>query len=219
MNSSSAHQNDFLPEPLSDEPFTLFGQWFTAAHALKAQPNPNAMVLATVNAAGHPDARIVLCKHWSAEPGHIVFYTNYQSRKGEQLTAYPQAAVVFHWDVMHRQVRMTGPVVKSPPDESDAYFNIRPLGNRIGAWASKQSQPLASRAQLATQVREMEQRFGDVVPRPPHWGGFRLWPETVELWVEGPGRVHDRAVWTRKVTPRDAYTFDCTAWSATRLNP
>ena len=177
------------------------------------------MVLATINDAGHPDARIVLCKHWSADPGHIVFYTNYQSCKGEQLTARPRAAVVFHWDAMHRQVRMTGPVVKSPSDESDAYFNIRPVGNRIGAWASKQSQPLASRAQLATQVREMEQRFGETVPRPPHWGGFRLWPETVELWVEGPGRVHDRAVWTRQVAPRDAHTFDCTAWSATRLNP
>jgi len=219
MNFPVAPQNDFLPEPLSREPFSLFGQWFNAAHALKAQPNPNAMVLATVNTEGRPEARIVLCKQWHDDPGHIVFYTNYRSHKGEQLAAFPHAAAVFHWDAMHRQVRMTGPVVKSPANESDAYFNIRPLDNRIGAWASRQSQPLASRSQLATQVREVEQRFGDIVPRPPHWGGFRLWPETVELWVEGPGRVHDRAIWTRQVRPRDEFTFDCGKWSATRLNP
>jgi pyridoxamine 5'-phosphate oxidase len=213
------NQNDFLPEPLSAEPFALFGEWFNAAQTRQAQPNPNAMVLATVNAAGHPEARVVLCKLWNADPGHIVFFTNYLSHKGEQLSAHPRAAAVFHWDAMQRQVRMTGPVVKSPREESDTYFNVRPLGNRIGAWASQQSQPLASRAQLAAQVRDTEQRFGNEVPRPPHWGGFRLWPETMELWVEGPGRVHDRAVWTRRVTPRDAYTFNCSAWTATRLNP
>lgn len=217
--SPNANQNDFLPEPLSAEPFTLFGQWFNEAHERKVQSNPNAIVLATVNAAGHPEARVVLCKQWSADPGHIVFFTNYQSHKGEQLTAHPHAAAVFHWDTLHRQVRMTGRILKSPADESDAYFNIRPLGNRIGAWASNQSQPLASRAQLAAQVRAMEQRFGDTVPRPPHWGGFRLWPESVELWVEGPGRVHDRAIWSRQVTPRDAHSCECGPWSATRLNP
>ena len=211
--------NEFLPEPLPHEPFALFGQWFATAHQHAAQPNPNAMVLATVDAAGLPQARVVLCKLWSADPGHIVFFTNYLSHKGRQLAAHPRAAAVFHWDALHRQVRMTGPVVKSPEPESDEYFAIRPLVNRIGAWASNQSQPLASRAQLSTQVKEAERRFGDQVPRPPHWGGFRLWPETVELWLEGPGRVHDRALWTRKVSPRDEFTFDCGTWSATRLNP
>lgn len=218
--------NDFLPEPLPPEPFTLFAEWFDAAHRKQLQPNPNAMVLATVDRHGEPHARVVLCKHLIRDPGYIVFFTNYHSHKGEHLSAHGRAAAVFHWDALHRQVRMSGPTIKSPADESDAYFNVRPLGNRIGAWASRQSQPLASRAQLAQQVAEIEQRFGvssrdqdGVIPRPPHWGGFRIWPDTVELWLEGPGRVHDRAVWTRQVKRRDEFTFDCGAWSATRLNP
>jgi pyridoxamine 5'-phosphate oxidase len=218
--------NAFLPEPLPDGPFAIFAEWFDTAHGRKAQPNPNAMVLATVDARGAPQARVVLCKHLVSDPGYVVFFTNYQSHKGEQLIAHPRATVVFHWDALHRQVRMSGPVVKSPDAESDAYFQMRPVGNRIGAWASKQSQPLASRAQLAKQVTEIEQRFGvsskdaeGHVPRPPHWGGFRLWPESVELWIEGPGRVHDRAVWNRAVTASDAFSFNCSSWSSTRLNP
>jgi pyridoxamine 5'-phosphate oxidase len=211
--------NSFLPEPLPREPFTLFGDWFDLAQQSRLQPNPNAMVLATTDAQNHPEARVVLCKRWSADPGYLVFFTNYQSHKGEQLQHTPHAAVVFHWDGLQRQARMSGPVVKSPDLESDEYFATRPLSSRIGAWASQQSQPLASRAALAAQVKAAEDRFGDQVPRPPHWGGWRLWPVTVELWIEGPGRVHDRAVWTRTVKPRDAFSFDCSAWSMTRLNP
>jgi pyridoxamine 5'-phosphate oxidase len=216
---SSMSNNSLLPEPLPREPFTVFGQWFHLAQQSGLQPNPNAMVLATTNAQNRPEARVVLCKQWSPDPGHIVFFTNYQSHKGEQLQRNPNAAVVFHWDALHRQVRMTGPVVKSPETESDEYFAVRPLSNRIGAWASRQSQPLASRAALAAQVKAAEERFGDQVPRPPHWGGWRLWPDTVELWIEGHGRVHDRAVWTRTVKPRDAFSFECSDWSMTRLNP
>jgi pyridoxamine 5'-phosphate oxidase len=182
-------------------------------------------VLATVD-AGIPNARVVLCKHLVADPGYLVFFTNYHSNKGRQLTAHPYATVVFHWDALHRQVRMKGRLLKSPSAESDAYFNMRPVGNRIGAWASQQSQPLSSRAQLTKQVAEIEQRFGvastatqGTIPRPPHWGGFRLWPMSVELWIEGPGRVHDRAVWTRQLQPRDEFTFGCDAWTSTRLNP
>ena len=218
--------NPFLPEPLPSSPFKIFTEWYETAHRIKTQPNPNAMVLATIDARGAPAARVVLCKHLISDPGYVVFFTNHQSDKGQQLDSHPQATVVFHWDTLHRQARMTGPVIKSPDDESDAYFILRPVSNRIGAWASQQSRPLASRAQLAQQVVEVEQRFGvsssdaeGNVPRPPHWGGYRLWPESVELWIEGPGRVHDRAVWTRKVQLRDAYTFDCGAWTSTRLNP
>jgi pyridoxamine 5'-phosphate oxidase len=218
--------NTFLPEPLPAGPFTLFTEWYDTAHREQVQPNPNAMVLATVDAQGTPDARVVLCKHWVSDPGYVVFFTNYQSHKGQQLLAHPRATVVFHWDVLQRQVRMTGRVIQSPNNESDAYFNMRPVGNRIGAWASNQSQPLAARAQLTNQVAAIEQRFGvssrdtqATIPRPPHWGGFRLWPESVELWIEGPGRVHDRAVWTRTLTARDEFTFDCGAWTSTRLNP
>jgi pyridoxamine 5'-phosphate oxidase len=218
--------NPFLPEPLPPGPFPIFSEWYNTAHSEKVQPNPNTMVLATVAADGSPDARVVLCKHMVSDPGYVVFFTNYQSHKGQQLIARPHATAVFHWDALHRQSRMTGRVIKSPSAESDAYFNLRPIGNRIGAWASHQSQPLASRAQLTQQVAEIEKRFGvtsnDVsgsIPRPPHWGGFRLWPESVELWIEAPGRVHDRAIWTRKLTPRDEFTFDCGAWTGTRLNP
>jgi pyridoxamine 5'-phosphate oxidase len=218
--------NQFLPEPLPAGPFAIFSEWYATAHSDHVQPNPNAMVLATVDAQGAPAARVVLCKHLVADPGYVVFFTNYQSHKGQQLTTNPRAAVVFHWDALHRQVRMAGPVLKSPHSESDAYFNMRPVGNRLGAWASPQSAPLASRAKLAQQVAEVEQRFGvssaatqGDVPRPPHWGGFRLWPETVELWIEGPGRVHDRAIWTRTLRERDEFTFACGAWLSTRLNP
>jgi pyridoxamine 5'-phosphate oxidase len=218
--------NTFLPEPLPLGPFALFTDWYNTAHRDKVQPNPNAMVLATVDAHGIPNARVVLCKHLVTDPGYIVFFTNYLSHKGQQLTTHPRATVVFHWDRLGRQARMTGRVIKSPSAESDAYFDVRPLRNRIGAWASHQSQPLASRAQLAQQVGAVEQRFGvssgdaeGNIPRPPHWGGFRLWPESVELWIDGPGRVHDRAVWTRKLTVSDEFTFNCSAWTSTRLNP
>jgi pyridoxamine 5'-phosphate oxidase len=218
--------NSFLPEPLPAAPFAIFAEWYETAHREKVQRNPNAMVLATVDAQGAPAARVVLCKHLVSDPGYVAFFTNYHSHKGKQLTSHPRAAVVFHWDALERQVRMAGPVIKSPASESDAYFNMRPVGNRLGAWASKQSEPLASRAQLSQQVIDVEQRFGvrssdtqGNVPRPPHWGGFRLWPETVELWIEGPGRVHDRAIWTRSLKLRDEFSFDCGAWAATRLNP
>jgi pyridoxamine 5'-phosphate oxidase len=225
-SAMSAPDNEFLPEPLPREPFTLFKQWFDLAWQERLQPNANAMVLATVDGTGNPAARVVLCKHLIAQPGYLVFFTNFHSRKGEQLRIHPRAAAVFHWDALHRQVRVSGPVVKSPTNESDEYFALRPLASRIGAWASPQSEPLASRAQLTKQIDAVMRRFGIAsdalegsVPRPPHWGGYRLWPESVELWIEGPGRVHDRAQWTRKLQPRDATTFDCGDWSATRLNP
>jgi pyridoxamine 5'-phosphate oxidase len=218
--------NEFLPEPLQDEPFTLFKEWFDLAWQRRLQPNANSMVLATIDAQGHPDARVVLCKHLVTQPGYLVFFTNYQSSKGEELRAHPRASAVFHWDALHRQVRVTGPVVKSPASESDEYFALRPLASRIGAWASVQSKPLSSRAQLTKQVDDILKRFKiDAsaaeanIPRPPHWGGFRLWAESVELWVEGPGRVHDRAVWRRTLQPQDATSFLCGDWSATRLNP
>lgn len=218
--------NDFLPEPLPRDPLPWFADWLRDARQKATQPNPDAMVLATADAAGMPSARVVLCKQL-AEAGYIVFFTNYQSRKGRELTARPHAAAVFHWDALHRQVRITGPVLRSPAAESDEYFATRALNSRIGAWASEQSQPLESRAALAEKVRTTTERFGigpeattGDVPRPPHWGGHRLWIETIELWVEGPGRVHDRAVWSRNLsTGNDAYSFQAGAWHATRLNP
>jgi pyridoxamine 5'-phosphate oxidase len=214
-----------LPDTLPDSPLPLFIDWFNDARRSAQQPNPDAMVLATVGDDARPSARVVLCKHIDPS-GHIVFYSNHTSRKGRELADHPRAAAVFHWDHWHRQIRIEGPVIRSPDSESDAYFGSRSLLSRIGAWASQQSRPLVSRAALAAQVKAAEVKFGvtgdqesTAVPRPPHWGGYRLWIDTIELWVEGVGRVHDRAVWSRQLLRSDEFNFDAGSWTATRLNP
>ena len=215
-----------LPEPLPADPMPLFEEWFRDAVARRALPNPNAMIVATTATSGDPSARVVLCKRIDVDRGYIVFFTNYQSRKGRELAARPRAAAVFHWDALHRQVRIEGPVVLSPESESDQYFASRAPDSRIAAWASAQSEPLASRNELLQRVRELGERFGiapgatsGTVPRPPHWGGHRLWVDTIELWTEGAHRVHDRAVWTRSLQRADDYSFAGGPWRSTRLNP
>jgi pyridoxamine 5'-phosphate oxidase len=215
-----------LPEPLPADPMPLFHQWFSEAAARRVQPNPNAMVVATTASNGNPSARVVLCKRVDVAGGYVVFFTNYESRKGRELAAQPRAAAVLHWDALQRQVRVEGPVVRSPDAESDEYFASRALDSRIAAWASKQSEPLASREVLQQRVREVATRFGiaagstnGAVPRPPHWGGHRLWVDTIELWTEGAHRVHDRAVWTRSLQRADDYSFVGGPWRSTRLNP
>lgn len=218
--------DELLPDPLPADPLPIFAAWLREAREKRQQPNPDAMVLATVGSAGDPSARVVLCKQFAADAGFIVFFTNYESRKGRELFAHPRAAAVIHWDALHRQVRLEGPVVRSPESESDEYFTSRALDSRIGAWASRQSEPIASRATLLEQVRNAATRFGvkpgataGDVPRPPHWGGHRLWIDTIELWTEGANRVHDRGVWKRTLSQQDPFTFSATAWRATRLNP
>lgn len=220
------HLNDFLPEPLDASPWPLFSQWFQSAREDNVQPNPDSMVLATVSAQGQPAARVVLCRHFVPDPGYLVFFTNYRSRKGRELASGPRAAGVLHWDTLHRQVRVEGPVIKSPAAESDAYFAQRPLVSRLSAWASQQSEPLASRQALTDAVVSVANRFGidpdaseGEVPRPPHWGGYRLWPDRIELWVEGPNRTHDRAAWTRSLERTSEFEFRGGEWAATRLNP
>lgn len=217
-----------LGDPLPPDPLAVWKSWFDEAHAGKVQPNPNCFTLATIDPDGRPSARIVLCKGWNTDPGggYIVFHTNYRGRKGRALEAHPRAAAVFHWDDLDRQVRIEGPVVKSPAEESDAYFLTRPVDRRIGAWASDQSEPLASRDDLLMRAMSVIQRFNiDLdhldearIPRPPHWGGFRLWAESVELWIGGTGRLHDRARWTRSLTPASA-GFTPGPWACTRLQP
>lgn len=216
---------ELLPEDLPADPLALFEGWFSDARQRASQPNPDSMVLATVGAEGQPSARVVLCKRVNLDLGYIVFFTNYQSRKGRELSAHPRAAAVFHWDALHRQVRIEGRITLSPSDESDEYFASRALVSRVGAWASEQSSPLASREVLAQKVRSVAQKFGiepgamqGTVPRPPHWGGLRLWIEAIELWSEGANRVHDRAVWTRSLT-QSSDGFLGGNWSATRLYP
>jgi pyridoxamine 5'-phosphate oxidase len=222
---------EHLPEPLPAEPLAVVSRWLEEAWAAARQPNANAMVLATSSADGRPSARVVLCKGIVPDPGYIVFYTNYLSAKGRELHDNPRAAVVMHWDALHRQVRMEGPVVPTPAADSDAYFASRSWQKRIAAWASAQSEPVASRAQLLENLVRAARRFGTPVPgtpaaaaafdipRPPHWGGFRLWPDALELWVEGDSRVHDRARWQRELAGQAHGAFRCGAWSATRLQP
>jgi pyridoxamine 5'-phosphate oxidase len=221
-----------LPDPLPGNPFEVVAQWLAQARQDSAQPNPDAMVLATVDGRAHPSARVVLCKEISAQQGTILFYTNYRSRKGSELEENPRAAVVFHWDHRHRQVRAEGRVERLSKVESDEYFRTRAWQSRLGAWASQQSQPVESREALAAAVAREARRFGipyggpgtaepDTisvdVPRPPHWGGYRLVADAVELWVEGEFRIHDRARWTR-VLPESG-SAGSTPWAATRLQP
>jgi pyridoxamine 5'-phosphate oxidase len=222
-----------LPDPLPANPLTVAAQWLAQARLDAAQPNPNAMVLATVDGGGRPSARVVLCKEIDAESGSILFYTNYRSRKGRELAANPRAAVVFHWDHRHRQVRVEGRVEPLSPAENDLYFRARAWQSRIGAWASEQSEPVASRQALELSVAKTARRFGipyagpgsdepgEVsvdVPRPPHWGGYRLDADAVELWVEGEFRIHDRARWTRSL-PQQRGAVPSSPWSVTRLQP
>jgi pyridoxamine 5'-phosphate oxidase len=159
-------------------------------------PEPTAMSLATVGADGQPSLRVVLLK--GVDDRGFVFYTNYESRKGRELLAHPQAALCFHWQPLARQVRVEGHAEPVPPEEADAYFATRARLSQIGAWASKQSRPLASDAELEARVREVEERFaGRDVPRPPYWSGFRLRPERIEFWRNRDFRLHERLLYER----------------------
>jgi pyridoxamine 5'-phosphate oxidase len=176
-----------------------------------SEPNdPNAMTLATVDPDGLPDARMVLLK--GIDPRGFVFYTNLESTKGRQLAARAGAALVFHWKTLRRQVRVRGPVEAVSPEEADAYYASRPRGSRIGAWASQQSRPLASRAELEAAVAAVETQFpDDTIPRPPHWSGFRVLPSRIEFWHDRPFRLHDRLVFDRNAAG--------TGWTTRRLYP
>ncbi|MEO8040344.1 MAG: pyridoxamine 5'-phosphate oxidase [Betaproteobacteria bacterium] len=171
------------------DPIDQFRRWFD--EALQAElPEPNAMTLATVDAAGAPSARIVLIKNFDARG--FVFFTNYESRKGRELAANPRACLLFHWVELERQVRIEGAVTKIAAADSDAYFRERPLGSRYGAWASRQSAILPDRQALEAKLAQVERELGNDPPRPPHWGGYRLQPDRFEFWQGRPSRLHDR---------------------------
>jgi pyridoxamine 5'-phosphate oxidase len=192
-----------------DDPFALFDAWFEAAK-VKELNDPNAMTVATADASGAPDARMVLLKGFDRDG--FVFYTNTESAKGAQLAANPQAAVLFHWKSLRRQVRARGPVARVTDAEADAYFASRHRDSQIGAWASDQSRPMEGRFVLEKRAAELALKFGlGKVPRPPHWTGFRIRPLRLEFWRDRPFRLHDRLVFERPGP--DA------AWTRSRLFP
>jgi pyridoxamine 5'-phosphate oxidase len=188
------------------DPLKQFERWLAQAIAAKV-PEPTAMTLATVDSRGRPAARIVLLKEAGA--GGFVFYTNYESRKGREMACHPHAALTFMWKELERQVRIEGTVEKVGAQESDAYFATRPLGSRIGAWASPQSEVLQSRDWLEKRWAALAKEHGDNPPRPPHWGGYRVVPEFIEFWQGRQSRLHDRI----------AYTREDNTWRIQRLAP
>ncbi len=191
-----------------DDPFALTREWMAAA-APGELSDPNAMALATVDPSGLPNVRIVLLK--DIEDDAFVFYTNYESAKGQELAASGKAALVLHWKSLKRQVRVRGLVQKEDGEKADAYYASRPLGSRIGAWASRQSQPLDTKASLVAAVTKAGVTYGTNPPRPPFWGGFRIRPLEFEFWADGEFRLHDRFQWRRATLE--------TEWNICRLNP
>ncbi len=223
-----------LPDPLPEDPLPLAAAWLDEAWKGKIQRNPNSMVLATTDSGGRPSARVVLCKEIVTDPGYLVFYTNYDSRKGRELAARPWAAVVFQWDELGRQLRVEGPVAAAPAAESDSYFASRPWQSRLAAITSQQSAPIASRHALVEKLRDTAVRLGTPnpfqaagddedadlrLPRPTGWGGYHLWAEVVELWVEGEHRLHDRVLWTRELTSTGGTHNQTRPWQHQRLQP
>jgi pyridoxamine 5'-phosphate oxidase len=210
MNLASLRQ-EYMRAGLSEsdadrDPMRQFERWFEDALRAKL-PLPNAMTLATASRDGTPSARVVLLK--GVERGGFVFFTNYASRKARELDARPQACLVFMWSDLERQVRITGAVEKVAAADSDAYFVTRPAGARLSAWASEQSETVASRSVLEKAAAEAKARFGDSPPRPPHWGGYRLAPQCLEFWQGRPDRLHDRLVYRKQAA----------GWSLQRLAP
>ncbi|MFM9975605.1 MAG: pyridoxamine 5'-phosphate oxidase [Beijerinckiaceae bacterium] len=193
----------------SVDPFALFEEWFVEAKASELN-DPHAMTLATVDALGVPDARIVLMNGYDRRG--LTFFTNSQSAKGTELAATPHAALVFHWKSLRRQVRLRGSVAQVTAAEADAYFATRPRDSQIGAWSSEQSRPLDERATFEARIAMFNDKYaGSAVPRPPHWNGYRVTPLQIEFWHDRPFRLHDRIVFRRE-EPNGAF-------SRTRLYP
>jgi pyridoxamine 5'-phosphate oxidase len=214
-----------LPIPAPLDPIPIIASWLTEVGGTGKLRNPNAMALATVGSGASPSVRMVLLKELAAE-GYGVFYTNYGSRKAEELGQNPRAAAVIYWEPLGRQVRFEGIVVRSPASESDAYFATRPLLSQLNAWSSDQSRPLRDPSDLERAARRKARELGvtssdasQPLPRPERWGGFRLWFDGIELWAEGENRFHERLYYRRTLDPVDAFAFRASQWQAQRLQP
>ena len=203
FNRSKLNVSDLVPNPIEQ-----FGKWYYEAKETPISEYP-AMTLATCSAEGRPAARIVYLRGFNDRG--LAFYTNYDSRKGLELAQNPFGALCFYWKEVERQVRLEGRIERVSPEESDAYFAGRPIANQLGAWASSQSGPLESSEALERRVEEFRQKFaGTTIPRPPHWGGYRLVPDRVEFWQGRPSRLHDRFVYELQADG---------SWSLGRINP
>ncbi|MBD2385603.1 pyridoxamine 5'-phosphate oxidase [Cylindrospermum sp. FACHB-282] len=199
---------DLSEREIDPNPFRQFKIWFDQALAAQL-PEPNAMTIATATLDGSPSARMVLLKDFDQRG--FVFFTNYNSRKGQELAANPQAALVFWWAELERQVRIVGTVEEVSSEESDGYFNMRPPNNRLGAWASNQSEVIASREELEQRLQQFQTQYANQeVPRPPHWGGLRVIPKEIEFWQGRSSRLHDRLLYT---------PLDDGGWKLERLSP
>jgi pyridoxamine 5'-phosphate oxidase len=201
----SYEKGTLLEQDIKASPVEQFGLWFNQALEQNV-PEPTTMTLATADATGRPSARIVLLKGF--DDAGFVFYTNYNSRKGQDLAVQPYASLNFFWQPLERQVRINGLTDKVSAQESDEYFHSRPLGSRLGAWVSAQSQP-TTLAELEANTAAVQQKYGDHPPRPPHWGGYRLTPEYFEFWQGRPSRLHDRLTYQRSGT----------GWALKRISP
>jgi pyridoxamine 5'-phosphate oxidase len=218
-----------LSQSMTQNPLLLLQSWLNEAMELDLQPNPDSMAIATSSSQGLPNVRMVLCKEINAEEGYVVFYTNYNSVKSMEITENPKCSALFHWDKLGYQIRIRGAILQSPDKENDAYFASRHLGSQVSAWASNQSNPVEDRQALDDQFRKILDRFNltsesitrneQKIPRPPHWGGYRLWIEEIEFWLNQKDRLHDRLHFRRALTISNKGIETEKHWTVKRLQP
>lgn len=227
--------NPPLPITPEEDPVQVVDEWLKEATQKGIQRHPNSMTLATVNTSGQPSARVVLLKDLSVNKGYGVFYTHYGSKKGIDISSNSTVSAVMHWDQLGKQVRLEGEAVRSPAKESNEYFMTRPWHSQLNAWVSEQSKSLANPIDLVRRAKDKARdlklpdptdiAFNELdlnksrIPRPPFWGGYRLWFAAIELWTEGAGRFHNRIRYERTLSPTDASTFQASDWKSGYLQP
>ena len=218
-----------LSQSMTQNPLLLLQSWLNEAMELDLQPNPDTMAIATSNSQGLPNVRMVLCKEINTEEGYVVFYTNYNSVKSLEIKENPKCSALFHWDKLGYQIRIRGEILQSPDEENDTYFASRHLGSQVGAWASNQSNAVEDREALDDQFKKILDRFNltsesitrneQKIPRPPNWGGYRLWIEEIEFWLNQKDRLHDRLHFRRALTISSEGIETEKKWTVKRLQP